>query len=180
MAAKQVRLPATVFPWARGIFILPSSFPTRLALPSPKANAKIPIMAQSSLHKRDAAITPRAIVTGPSTILFSSLFLEAISVIRESKGIRIPLSLAISERIYTRTIVIKRIKNGQYASRKNKGTDAEHTWMLLRKSSLRISIRCPLSWMCSHLSIICFLKSPRRTWTLEYLCRWSVHIRSLD
>ena len=39
IAAKQVRLPATVFPAVNGITVMPNTFPARLAKPSPNARA---------------------------------------------------------------------------------------------------------------------------------------------
>ena len=89
-AVKQVRLPATVFPWAPGIVIFPINFPPRLANPSPNERAKIPTLAQSNGRKRAASKIPKTRVTGPRTNLFSSRFLAAISVTFEIRGIVFP------------------------------------------------------------------------------------------
>ena len=44
IAKKQLNEPATVLPYIKGIFIRPSIFPEILAIPSPKARDKIPIV----------------------------------------------------------------------------------------------------------------------------------------
>ena len=95
-AAKQVRLPAAVFPWAPGIVIFPISFPIRLASPSPKERAKIPTRAQSKGSRRAARRIPHTRVTGPRTNRFSSRLRAAISVTLEIKGISIFFERKIS------------------------------------------------------------------------------------
>lgn len=100
IAVKQVRLPATVFPPVNGIWTLPNIFPERLARPSPKARAYIPIVAGNDFHIKAQRKIPHTKVTGPRTKRFSSLFLAAASVIVEMTGTWIPLSLMNSETEY--------------------------------------------------------------------------------
>src|SRR5574344_1558268 len=95
-AKKQVKLPATVFPFVPGITTLPISFPIKLARPSPNDKAYIPIVAQSKGNINDASKIPDTRVTGPKTNLFSSRFLAAVSVIFEIIGIVFPLRRKIS------------------------------------------------------------------------------------
>ena len=70
IAAKHVRLPSAVFPPVSGMCAFPNSFPERLARPSPKASAYIPIEDASGCHKIEEAIIPETRVTGPRTNLF--------------------------------------------------------------------------------------------------------------
>ena len=67
IAIKQVKLPATVFPEVNGIITCPKSFPNKLASPSPKAKANIPIFAGSGGKIKAVIKTPKARVTGPKT-----------------------------------------------------------------------------------------------------------------
>lgn len=92
-AIKQVKLPATVFPPEKGITMRPITFPTRLAVPSPKESAKIPTLAASAGKNNAAQIIPITRVTGPKTNLFSSLFLAAISVMFPIIGKDFPFNL---------------------------------------------------------------------------------------
>lgn len=92
IAIKQVRLPATVLPQVNGITTCPKSFPNKLARPSPKAKAKIPIFAGRGLNINAVTKIPRHNVTGPNTKVFSSLFLEAISVIFDMRGTVFPFN----------------------------------------------------------------------------------------
>lgn len=98
IAKKQARQPSTVFPNVKGIFILPKSLPTKLASPSPKESAYIPMAAASKGdHINAHRIIPEQRVTGPKTKRFSSRFLAAASVIADMRGTEIPLILTYSQ-----------------------------------------------------------------------------------
>ena len=100
IAIKQVKLPATVFPWENGMITWPNSFPNKLASPSPKAKARIPTVAGMGGKINAVNKIPITRVTGPNTKWFSSRFLEAISVIFEITGIVLPFIRRYSQTIY--------------------------------------------------------------------------------
>ena len=66
-AVKQAILPAIVLSLEIFRCCLPQNFPTRLARPSPRAKAIIPILASLNGKIRRVLITPIERVTGPST-----------------------------------------------------------------------------------------------------------------
>jgi len=96
IAAKQVTLPAAVFPFVKGIATFPHILPARLASPSPRAKAQIPIEAGTGSKRRAVIKTPEARVTGPRTNLFSSRFLAAACVTADITGTVKPLILKSS------------------------------------------------------------------------------------